>query len=89
MTEKADKVSWCAGAEPVILNATAVERIENAEGIEDVGHFVTEMIAIIMTFQHIAHFFSCYLQLFCHGVNLVMEHRLQLLLRYATYRIIL
>ena len=84
MCEQADEVGWCAGTEPIIPYALFVESIEQAERCIDIGHFLTEMVSVVLLFQHLFHFLNSAMVILCHGGDGFSEITFHFLLRDAT-----
>ena len=46
--EHLDKVCWCAGRKPIVIHTFLVVSLQKAEGIEQVGGWPREVIAVIL-----------------------------------------
>ena len=64
------------------------KRIKQTERIENIRLPLTEMITVIMPFQHKPNFIFRHIHFLRHRIHLIMKHRFKLILRNTTYGII-
>ena len=88
MAEQADQVTGRTRAKPIILYIPNAKRIEQTKRIEDVRLPLTEMIAVIMPLQQLAHLLGAHPHLVRHSIHLVMKRPLQFRLRDTADRLI-
>ena len=83
MVQQTDKIGGSARSEPVVAQHLLVKSVQQAEGVVDVRQGGAEVVAVILSLQHLLHLHFVHLELLRHLADCFGKDIVYLLLRDA------